>query len=68
MAISYEENQRLRGSLEVAESSIFELEMEVNTLQNYANEMCKETQNLQQELAIEDSSSQELMKEVTDLK
>ncbi|CAI9301802.1 unnamed protein product [Lactuca saligna] len=68
LAIAYEENQRLRGSLEVAESSISELKMEVNTLQNHANEMCKETQNLQQELAIEVASSQELMKEVKDLK
>lgn len=68
LAIAYEENQRLRGSLEVAESSISELKMEVNTLQNHANEMTTETQKLQQDLATEIASSQELMKEVTVLK
>ncbi|KAI3680285.1 hypothetical protein L2E82_50510 [Cichorium intybus] len=61
LAIAYEENQRLRGSLEVAESSISELKMEVNT-------MTTETQKLQQDLATEIASSQELMKEVTVLK
>ena len=39
LAIAYEENNRLRGSLEVAESSIIELKLEVSSLQSHADEI-----------------------------
>lgn len=68
LAIAYEENHRLRGSLEVAESSVSELKMELSVLQSHANEMGTETQKLAQEFATEIASSQELAKEVIVLK
>src|SRR5581483_8139848 len=46
LAIAREENHRLRGILEMAESSIFELKSEVNVLHSYANEMGTETQKI----------------------
>ncbi|KAL3514042.1 hypothetical protein ACH5RR_026759 [Cinchona calisaya] len=39
LATSYEVNNRLRGSLEFTESSIFELKLEVSTLQSQADEI-----------------------------
>nr|GEX51461.1 hypothetical protein [Tanacetum cinerariifolium] len=68
VAIDFEENHRLRGSLEAAESSITELKMELSLLQSHANEMGNETQKFSQELASEIASGQELSKEVTFLK
>ncbi|KVI07246.1 EEIG1/EHBP1 N-terminal domain-containing protein [Cynara cardunculus var. scolymus] len=68
LVIAYEENHRLRGSLEVAESSISELKVELSVLQSHANEMGTETEKLAQELATEIASGQELAKEVTVLK
>ncbi|KAJ9545912.1 hypothetical protein OSB04_025619 [Centaurea solstitialis] len=68
LAAAYEENHRLRGSLEVAESSVSELKLELSVLRSHANEMGTETQKLAQELAAEIASGQELAKEVTVLK
>ncbi|GJR66697.1 reverse transcriptase domain-containing protein [Tanacetum coccineum] len=68
LAIDFEENHRLRGSLEVAESSITELKMVLSLLQSHANEMGNKTQKFSQELASEIASGQGLSKEVTFLK
>lgn len=68
LAVAYEENSRLRGSLEVAESSICELRAEVSTLQNHADELGAETQRFAQEFAAEIASGKELAKEVSFLK
>ncbi|TMW85146.1 hypothetical protein EJD97_023699 [Solanum chilense] len=65
LAISYEENNRLRASLEMAESSIFELKLEVSTLQSQANQLGSETEKFSQLLTAEISSSEELAKEVS---
>ncbi|KAL9271606.1 hypothetical protein AKJ16_DCAP23051, partial [Drosera capensis] len=64
----YEENSRLRGSLEVAELSMHEMQLEVNTLQCYADGIGVETHKLTQELASEIASGQKLAKEVSSLK
>nr|GFA66693.1 EEIG1/EHBP1 N-terminal domain-containing protein [Tanacetum cinerariifolium] len=68
VAIDFEENHRLRGSLEAVESSIIELKMELSLLQSHANEIGNETQKFSQELASEIASGQGLSKEVTFLK
>ncbi|KAL3340027.1 hypothetical protein AABB24_028573 [Solanum stoloniferum] len=68
LAIAYEENNRLRASLELAESSILELKLEVSTLQSQANELGSETEKFSQLLTAEISSSEELAKEVSVLK
>ncbi|XP_071709954.1 uncharacterized protein [Rutidosis leptorrhynchoides] len=68
LTIAYEENRRLKESLEVAESSISELKLELTALQTHANGIGKETEKITQELANEIASSQELVKEVTLLK
>ncbi|XP_055834900.1 uncharacterized protein LOC129903389 [Solanum dulcamara] len=68
LAIAYEENNRLRASLELAESSIFELKLEVSTLQSQANELGSETEKFSHLLTAEISSSEELAKEVSVLK
>ncbi|MCE3215152.1 hypothetical protein HAX54_001000 [Datura stramonium] len=68
LAIAYEDNNRLRASLELAESSIFELKLEVSTLQSQAKELGSETEKFSQLLTAEISSSQELAKEVSVLK
>ncbi|KAM3305495.1 centromere-associated protein E [Capsicum chacoense] len=68
LAIAYEENNRLRASLELAESSIFELKLEVSSLQGQANELGSETEKFSQLLTAEISSSEELVKEVSVLK
>ncbi|XP_010261173.1 PREDICTED: golgin subfamily A member 4-like [Nelumbo nucifera] len=68
LANAYEENNRLRGNLEVAESSILEFKLEVNSLQSHANELGAETQKFAQQLAAEIASGEELAKEVSILK
>nr|XP_016454508.1 PREDICTED: putative leucine-rich repeat-containing protein DDB_G0290503 isoform X2 [Nicotiana tabacum] len=68
LAIAYEENNRLRASLELAESSVFELKLEVSTLQSQANKLGSETEKFSQLLTAEISSSVELAKEVSVLK
>ncbi|XXG39076.1 hypothetical protein AAC387_Pa01g0129 [Persea americana] len=68
LTIAYEENSRLRGSLEIAESSISELKVELSTLQNHADELGAETQRFAQEFAAEIASGKELAKEVSFLK
>ncbi|PSS31670.1 Sporulation-specific protein [Actinidia chinensis var. chinensis] len=68
LAIAYEENNRLRGCLEVAESSILELKLEVSSLQNHADEIGIEARNLSQQFAAEITSGEELVKEVSVMK
>lgn len=68
LAAAYEENSRLRGSLEVAESSIVELKLEVNSLQSHAEEIGCEAQKFAKQLATEIGSGEELVKEVSVLK
>jgi len=68
LAITYEENSRLRGSLEVAESSILELKLEVSSLHSHADEIGVEAQRLAQQLAAEIASGEELAKEVSVMK
>ncbi|CAK9174250.1 unnamed protein product [Ilex paraguariensis] len=68
LATSYEENSRLRASLEMAESSIFELKLEVMSLQSHADEIGVETQKLSHQLAAEITSGAELVKQVSVLK
>ncbi|GMP46112.1 hypothetical protein CsSME_00014393 [Camellia sinensis var. sinensis] len=65
LAIVYEENGRLRGSLEVAESSVHELKLEVSSLQSHADEIGIETQKFSQQLAAEISAGEELAKEIS---
>ncbi|XP_024971843.1 putative WEB family protein At1g65010, chloroplastic [Cynara cardunculus var. scolymus] len=64
LAIAHEENHRLRGILEMAESSIFELKMELSALHSYANEMGIETQKIAQHLTAEISSGQKLGRDI----
>eukprot|EP00257_Ricinus_communis_P013938 XP_015571500.1 putative leucine-rich repeat-containing protein DDB_G0290503 isoform X1 [Ricinus communis] len=68
LAAAYEENSRLRGSLEAAESSIHELKMEVSSLQNHADEIGHEAQKFAKELAAEIASGEDLVNEVSVLK
>ncbi|GKE32231.1 hypothetical protein Tco_1451553, partial [Tanacetum coccineum] len=68
VAIVFEKNHRLRGSLEASESSITELKMELSLLQIHANEMGNETKKFSQELASEIALGQGLSKKVTFLK
>ena len=68
LAIAYEENNRLRGSLEVAESSIIELKLEVSSLQSHADEIGVETQKFAKQLAAEIASGEVLAEEVSVLK
>ncbi|KAK5840294.1 hypothetical protein PVK06_009187 [Gossypium arboreum] len=68
MTIAYEENNRLRGFLEVAESSIQELKMELSLLQNHANQMGDETEKFAEQLVAEISSRERLAKEVSALR
>ncbi|GFZ10004.1 hypothetical protein Acr_21g0006030 [Actinidia rufa] len=56
LAIAYEENNRLRGCLEVAESSILELKLEVSSLQSHADAIGIEARNLSQQFAAEITS------------
>ncbi|KAG6655661.1 GRIP and coiled-coil domain-containing protein 2 [Carya illinoinensis] len=68
LAIVYEENSRLRGSLEMAESSILELKLEVSALQSHADEIGVEAQKIAHQLAAEIASGEELAKEVSVMK
>ncbi|XP_076958962.1 uncharacterized protein LOC143634879 [Bidens hawaiensis] len=68
LAIALEENQRLRNSLQMAESFIFDLKQELNVLHNYANGMNIETQKITQHLTNEISSGLKLEREVMMLK
>nr|GME04809.1 putative leucine-rich repeat-containing protein DDB_G0290503 isoform X1 [Ipomoea batatas] len=68
LAIACDENNRLRGSLELAETSIFELKLEVSSLQSQANELGVEAEKFAHLLAAEISSGEELAKEVSVLK
>ncbi|KAF6149246.1 hypothetical protein GIB67_026102 [Kingdonia uniflora] len=68
LAAAYEENSRLRGSLEVAETSILELKLEVNSLRSQADALGVETQKFTQLLSLEVVSGEELAKEVSLLK
>ncbi|XP_008460500.2 uncharacterized protein LOC103499300 [Cucumis melo] len=68
LTTAYKENNRLRESLEVAESSIVELRLEVSSLQNHVNEMGIETQKIAWQLATETTSGKELTEEVSVLK
>ncbi|XP_047978292.1 myosin-10-like [Salvia hispanica] len=68
LAMACLENSRLRGSLESAESSLFNLKLEVSSLQGVADELGAETQKLSHELTTEISSAEELAKEVLSMK
>ncbi|XP_058220413.1 uncharacterized protein LOC131330747 isoform X3 [Rhododendron vialii] len=65
LAVAYEESSRLRSSLELAESSILELKLEISSLQSNADEIGIETQKFAHQLASEISSGEELAKEVS---
>ncbi|XP_022141480.1 putative leucine-rich repeat-containing protein DDB_G0290503 isoform X2 [Momordica charantia] len=65
---AYKENSRLGESLEVAESSIVELKLEVSSLQNHVDEMGVETQKIAWQVATETASGKELTEEVSVLK
>ena len=68
LTIAYEENNRLRGSLEVAESSIIELKLEVSSLQSHADQIGVETLKFAVQLAAEISSGEALAEQVSALK
>ncbi|KAF2291469.1 hypothetical protein GH714_024526 [Hevea brasiliensis] len=68
LAAAYEDNIRLRGSLEVAESSIHELKLEVNSIQSHADNIGHEAQKFAKQLDAEIASGKELVKEVSVLK
>ncbi|KAJ9146378.1 hypothetical protein P3X46_028651 [Hevea brasiliensis] len=68
LAAAYEDNIRLRGSLEVAESSIHELKLEVNSIQSHADNIGHEAQKFAKQLDAEIASGKELLKEVSVLK
>ncbi|XP_042492990.1 interaptin [Macadamia integrifolia] len=68
LTTAYEENSRLRESLEVAESSILELKLLVSTVQSHADELGAETQKYSEQLAAEIASGERLEKEVSSLK
>ncbi|XP_022894505.1 putative leucine-rich repeat-containing protein DDB_G0290503 isoform X1 [Olea europaea var. sylvestris] len=68
LAISHEENNRLRGGLELAESSILDLKMEVSSLQSLADELGIETRKFSDLIVTEKSSVEELTKEVSFMK
>ncbi|KAL5703877.1 hypothetical protein ACHQM5_022372 [Ranunculus cassubicifolius] len=65
---AYEENSRLRGSLEMAESSTLELKQEMSSLQSHADELGIETDKCCQLLAKEMASGETLASEVSILK
>ncbi|KAJ4966112.1 hypothetical protein NE237_017961 [Protea cynaroides] len=68
LTTAYEENSRLRESLEVAESSILELKLLVSTLHSHADELGAETHKFSELLAAEIASGERLAKEVSLLK
>ncbi|KAM1465240.1 hypothetical protein FF1_043827 [Malus domestica] len=63
-----EENSRLRGSLEAAESSILELKQEVNSLQVHADEIGNDAQKFGLQLDAEIASGEQLAKEISTLR
>ncbi|GMI78428.1 hypothetical protein like AT1G22060 [Hibiscus trionum] len=68
LAVAYEENSRLRGCLEAAESSIQELNTELSLLQNHASQIGDEAEKFAEQLVAEISSGEKLAKEVSALK
>ncbi|XP_048131105.1 repetitive organellar protein [Rhodamnia argentea] len=68
LATTYDENNRLRGSLEAAESSLHELKSEVSSLQGHADNLGAEAQKFAQQLAGEMASGENLAREVAVLK
>ncbi|XP_051139259.1 uncharacterized protein LOC127257040 [Andrographis paniculata] len=61
----FQENTRLRGSLESAESSLLNLKVEVTSLQSIADQLGSETETFSHLIASEISSSKMLEKEVS---
>ncbi|XP_072977903.1 uncharacterized protein [Typha angustifolia] len=68
LATAYEENNRLRVRLEVAESAFLQLKSEAKSLQRITDELGAETQTLAQQLAVELTSGEQLVREVSMLK
>ncbi|KAK9166686.1 hypothetical protein Scep_001877 [Stephania cephalantha] len=68
LAAAAEENSRLRASLELAESSILELKLEMTTLRSHTDDLGAETQKFAQLLSAEIASGEEMAKEVFLLK
>ncbi|CAI9777978.1 unnamed protein product [Fraxinus pennsylvanica] len=67
-AMAREENNRLSGGLELAESSILDLKLEVSSLQSLADELGIETRKFSDLIVTERSSVEELTKEVSVMK
>ncbi|KAM2668543.1 uncharacterized protein LOC126605361 isoform X1 [Malus sylvestris] len=65
---TYEENSRLRGSLEAAELSILELKQEVSSLQVHADEIGNDAKKISLQLDAEIASGEQLAKEVSVLR
>ncbi|KAJ3702653.1 hypothetical protein LUZ61_006358 [Rhynchospora tenuis] len=68
LTFAYEENNRLRVRLEVAESAFLQLKSEAMSLQRITDELGAETQALARQLALELESGQSLVREVSSLK
>ncbi|XP_068321585.1 uncharacterized protein [Pyrus communis] len=68
LPITYEENSRLRGSLEAAELSILELKQEVSSLQVHADEIGNDAKKISLQLDAEIASGEQLAKEVSVLR
>ncbi|KAJ4820312.1 sporulation-specific protein [Rhynchospora pubera] len=68
LTFAYEENNRLRVRLEVAESAFLQLKSEAKSLQRITDELGAETQALARQLALELDSGQSLIREVSSLK
>ncbi|CAI9116371.1 OLC1v1017497C1 [Oldenlandia corymbosa var. corymbosa] len=68
LAMAYDENNRLRGNLDFTELSIFDLKLELSSLQSQADEIGIQTQKFSHVLATEISSYQDLSSEVAFLK
>ncbi|KAF3326403.1 putative leucine-rich repeat-containing protein [Carex littledalei] len=68
LTFAYEENNRLRVRLEVAESAFLQLKSEAKSLQRITDDLGAETQALARQLALELDSGQSLVREVSSLK
>jgi chromosome segregation ATPase len=68
LTFAYEENNRLRVRLEVAESAFLQLKSEAKSLQKITDELGSETQALAHQLVLELDSGQSLVREVSSLK
>lgn len=68
LVTAYEENSRLKRSLDMAESSLSELKLEMSSLQRQADELGVETHNCCQCFSKEMESGEELAREVSELK